>query len=111
MALKQNISQSNYPSVVRATLGLTDEVNELYIKITSLHQQEQSCQIRADFFHRVLQEKENEADEDLYELVSLKIPSVYQTFMVDESELSTNTRKQGYEHLKTLPEFSDCEDC
>lgn len=111
MALKQNISNSNYPSVVRATLGLTDEVNELYIKITSLHQQEQSCQVRADFFHRVLQEKENEDDEDLYELIPLKIPSVYQTFIVDESELSTNTRKQGYEFLKTLPEFIDCEDC
>ena len=40
MALKQTISNSNYPSVVRATLGLTDEVNELYIKITSLHQQQ-----------------------------------------------------------------------
>lgn len=108
MALKQNISNSNYPSVVRATLGITEEVNELYIKITSLHQQEQSCQVRADFFHRVLQEKENE---DLCELVPLKIPSVYQTFIVDESEQSTNTRKQGYEYLKTLPEFADCEDC
>ena len=86
-------------------------MNELYIKIPSLHQQEQSCQVRADFFHRILQEKENEDDEDLYELVSLKIPSVYQTFIVDESEQSTNTRKQGYEYLKTLPEFAYCEDC
>ena len=42
---------------------------------------------------------------------AVKIPSVYQTFIVDESEESTNTRKQGYEYLKTLPEFSDCEDC
>lgn len=57
MALKQNISNSNYPSVVRATLGITEDVTELYIKITSLHQQEQSCEVRADFFHRVLQEK------------------------------------------------------
>ena len=111
MALKQIISNSNYPSVVRATLGLTDEVNELYIKITSLHQQEHSCQVRVDFFHRVLQETENEEEEDFYELIPLKIPSVYQTFIVDESEESTNTRKQGYEYLKTLPEFSDCEDC
>lgn len=111
MALKQNISNSNYPSVVRATLGITEDVNELYIKITSLHQQEQSCQVRADFFHRVLQEKVNEEDEDLYELIPLKIPSVYQTFIVDESEQSTNTRKQGYEYLKTLPEFEYCEDC
>ncbi len=110
MALKQNISNSNYTSVVRVTLGITNEVNELYIKITSLHQQEQSCQVRADFFHRILQEKENEEDEDLYELIPLKIPSVYQTFIVDESELSTNTRKQGYEYLKTLPEFAYCED-
>lgn len=109
MALRQNISNSNNPSVVRATLGLTDEVNELYIKITSLHQQEQSCQVRADFFHRIL--VENEEDEDLYELIPLKIPSVYQTFIVDESEQSTNTRRQGYEHLKTLPEFAYCEDC
>lgn len=111
MALEQNISNSNYPSVVKSTLGITDEVNELYIKITSLHQQEQSCQVRADFFYRILQEKDNEVDEDLYELIPLKIPSVYQTFIVDESELSTNTRKQGYEYLKTLPEFADCEDC
>ena len=111
MALKQNISNSNYPSVVRATLGITEDVNELYIKITSSHQQEQSCQVRADFFYRIPQEKENEDDEDLYELVSLKIPSVYQTFIVDESEESTNTRKQGYEYLKTLPEFAYCEDC
>ena len=111
MALKQNISNSNYPSVIRATLGMTDELNELYIKITSLHQQEQSCQVRADFFHRVLQEKVDEEDEDLYELIPLKIPSVYQTFIVNESEQSTNTRKQGYEYLKTLIEFVNCEDC
>ena len=111
MALKQNISNSNYPSVVRATLGITEEVNELYIKITSLHQQEQSCQVRADFFYRVLQEKENGEDEDLYELIPLKIPSVYQTFIVDESEQSTNTRKQGYEYLKTLSDFLNCEYC
>lgn len=111
MALKQNISNSNYPSVALTTLGITEDVNELYIKITSLHQQEQSCQVRADFFHRVLQEKENEEDEDFYELIPLKIPSVYQTFIVDESEQSTNTRKQGYEYLKTLSEFAHCEDC
>ena len=110
MTLKQNISNSNYPSVVRATLGITNEVNELYIKITSLHQQEQSCQVRADFFYRILQEKENEEDEDLYELIPLIIPSVYQTFIVDESEQSTNTRKQGYEYLKTQLEFAGCED-
>ena len=97
MALKQNISNSNYPSVVRATLGITEDVNELYIKITSLHQQEQSCQVRADFFYRVLRENENEDEEDYYELIPLKIPSVYQTFIVDESELSTNTSQQGYE--------------
>ena len=53
----------------------------------------------------------DEVDEDLYELVPLKIPSVYQTFIVDESEESTNTRKQGYEYLKTLSEFAYCEDC
>ena len=86
-------------------------MNELYIKITSLHQQEQSCQLRADFFHSFLRGKENEYDEDLYELIPLKIPSVYQTFIVDESEQSTNTRKQGYEYLKTLIEFANCEDC
>ena len=110
MALKQNISHNDFPSVVRSPLGITEDVDELYIKITSLHQQERQCEVRADYFHRVV----NEFDEDsepVYDLQKLKFPSVYSTFEVDESETSTNTRQQGYEHLKTLPQFADCEDC
>lgn len=98
MALLQQLYEFNFPEVIRATLGITNDVTELYIKISALHQEEKTCQIRVDFFVSSGGEK-------------LNIPSVYQTFEVNENESSTNTRQQGYEYLKTLEEFQDCIDC
>lgn len=109
MALKLNISNLETPTLLGNLLGVQG-VNELYIKITEYHAQESNCKIKVEFFNLV---EETIEDETVQNKIRLNIPISYYDFTVveDNSEQDVNTRQQGYEFLKTFPEFSECEDC
>lgn len=109
MALKLNISNLETPTLLGNLLGLQG-VEELYIKITEYHAQESICKIKVEFFNII---EENIEEVLVQNKIRLNIPIAYYDFIVieDGSELDVNTRQQGYEYLKTLPEFLDCEDC
>lgn len=103
MALKLNIEGFNIPGMVDSILNLQNVV-EIYIKIDYYSVEENKCNLRVNYFNK----KSSTID-----LIPLSIPSQYFNFEVveDGSYMDKNTRQQGYEYLKTLPEFSDCEDC
>lgn len=104
MALKVNISELNVPALFGKVLGIED-VTEVYIKITRYSGEEKNCRFIASFFDNNLDESENRRN--------LNFPEIVYSFEVNESEDENdfNVRKQGYEYLKTLPEFVGCEDC
>lgn len=105
MALKLNISGFNIPNMLNLKLNL-ENVSEIYIKIDAYTVNENNCEFRVNYFNRTV-------EEESINLIPLSIPTQYFKFSVieDGSENDVNTRQQGYEFLKTLPEFLDCEDC
>lgn len=92
-------------------LGLGD-VTEVYLKITEYHGYgTQNVNFAVGCFERI--EVVNDDESISYQLKPLNIKERYFSFMADESggENDRNTRQQGYEYLKTLPEFSEAIDC
>lgn len=101
MALKLNISQS---SNLNRLFG-AGTVENVYIKIVRYTGEEKICRFLINFYNF------EEDDED--QKLRLNFPETVYEFTVNESEDENdfNVRKQGYEYLKTLPEFEGCEDC
>jgi hypothetical protein len=104
MALKININQLHAPQLFKQVLGIGD-VTEVYIKITRYSGEENTCRFIASFFNNTMDDFKNRRN--------LNFPETVYSFEVNESgdENDFNVRKQGYEYLKTLPEFAGCEDC
>lgn len=109
MALRLNISNLKTPTLLGNLLGVQG-VNELYIKITEYHAQESNCKIKVEFFNLI---EETIGEEIIQNKIKLNIPTSYYDFTIveDGSEQDVNTRQQGYNFLKNLSEFADCEDC
>ncbi|WP_286883430.1 MULTISPECIES: hypothetical protein [Sphingobacterium] len=113
MALKINIEKFSLPDLLKGLLNL-ESVNEIYIRIDRYSGQLNVCSFLVGYYFK----KEVEVEEDgimhkIWENVNLNFPQRPYRFTVNESEDENdfNVRKQGYEYLKTLPEFEGCEDC
>ena len=105
MALKKNISNYQSPSVVVSTLGIQD-VQELYIRIDRFAGQGTNCNFVLGYYNKII-------EDSVEVLEKLNFPDIPYSFEMTEdgSLLDVNIRQQGYNFLKTLPEFADCEDC
>lgn len=121
MALQANISQLNVPILFFNKDVEIDENTKVYIKIERYTGEGSTCRFILGFYHTIIQQEEGEHDPEtnitpviFHEIkVKLNFPEIPYSFTVNESEddYDFNVRKQGYEYLKTLPEFEECEDC
>ena len=109
MALKLNIQNNNTPTLLDKTLGV-EGVSEFYIRVDRFAGELKTCRFILGFYSRVIETIE---EEEVITLHKLNIPEVpYEFEMIeDSSEGDVNLRQQAYNYLKTLPEFSECEDC
>lgn len=104
MALKIILNETDRNGFVFRYLN-AHESSELYIKII-----EHSCEgvngkIKVAVFNNIVFD-----DEDVdRELHALNFPTREFSFILDLE--GGNNILQGYEYLKTLPEFEGCEDC
>lgn len=121
MALKLNIVDIIMPELLIGVLKI-EGVNEVYLRIDRFSGEGNICRFVLGYYNRVvgvIEEKtivDNEEVIENKEVVTfekLNFPEIpYQFELVEDgSELDVNVRKQGYEYLKTLPEFEGCEDC
>lgn len=121
MALKLNIVNIIFPELLIGVLKI-EGVNEVYLRIDRFAGEGNICRFVLGYYNRVVtmvEEKTIVDDEEVVEnkefvsFVKLNFPEIpYQFEMIEDgSEPDVNVRKQGYEYLKTLPEFVGCEDC
>lgn len=90
-------------------------VNEIYIKIDKYSGADNICKFLIGCYNRTEFTYQNDFGEyyTSVEMKKLNLPELPFQFIVieDGSVGDFNVRKQGYEYLKTLPEFAGCEDC
>ena len=99
MALKLNIQNNNTPTLLGKMLGV-EGVEEIYIRVDRFAGELNTCRFVLGFYKQ----------EDMSKLNIPEVP--YQFEMIEDgSEGDVNLRQQAYNYLKTLPEFTDCEDC
>ena len=110
MALKLNIQNNNTPTLLGKMLGV-EGVEEIYIRVDRFAGELNTCRFVLGFYNKEVSVTSEE--EEVIILYKLNIPEIpYQFEMIeDSSEGDVNLRQQAYNYLKTLPEFSDCEDC
>lgn len=109
MALKINIENFSTPILLQGLLNLNG-VNQIYIRIDRYSGELNVCSFIIGFYFK---KEVVIGGETVFEYVNLNFPQRPYHFIVNESEdeKDFNVRKQGYEYLKTLPEFVGCEDC
>lgn len=113
MALKLNLENNHTPGFIKNLLKL-DGVSEVYIRIDRYLGDASTVDVSLGYYSLIECSEDTEAGSITYnDVVPLNFPSAQYRFTVveDGSETDVNVRRQGYEYLKTLPEFAGCEDC
>lgn len=106
MALKITL-QSNNSACINKMLRLQGDEDCLYLKITQQSGNAKYCGINVSCF--ACKEVNLENKESYNDQIGTCINNMSYSFIPDL--LGDNFIKQGYEYLKTLPEFADCIDC
>lgn len=107
MALKVRINSNIAPAYLNKLVGLSGNEDCLYLKITQQSGNVEHCSINVSCFACLevdLSNKENYADN-----IGVCINNTCYSFT--PTMTGDNFIKQGYDYLKTLPEFEGCEDC
>ena len=100
MALKLNINVSVIPECIRRAQGIKDDNIALYLRLSS---QGIARKVHFTLSYYQMCEANDEIEIDDYSIINQPIE-----FTPDTSD---DIFLQGYNYLKTLPEFKGCEDC
>lgn len=109
MALKLNIQNYEIPALLGSVVGLSD-VSEIYIRVDRFNGELGNCRFWLGFYKKTF----NTIDESTAEILTqLEFPQTAYYFEMTEdgSAGDTNLRQQAYNYLKTLSQFTDCQDC
>ncbi|WP_286842678.1 MULTISPECIES: hypothetical protein [Sphingobacterium] len=113
MALKLNLENNHTPGFIINLLQL-EGVSEVYIRIDRYLGDANTVDISLGYYSPIDRSEDTESGSMVYkDVVPLNFPPSKYRFTVNEdgSETDVNVRRQGYQYLKTLPEFEGCEDC
>ncbi|KKO91741.1 hypothetical protein AAW12_08750 [Sphingobacterium sp. Ag1] len=106
MALKLNIGNINLPKLLLKLIDIRETDEYLYLKIDYISGNADSITLAlmASVITEVMEE-----EIPIYNTRNIRVPVSNYSFSPDLQ--GQNFIEQGYEYLKTLPEFEGCEDC
>lgn len=107
MALKINIENTVIPPYLRKLIDINLEDEWLYLKIDYVSGNAELTSITLSTTV-IIDEGSNDGQHEFYTR-NLPLPVSHYSFVPDLR--GPNFIEQGYEYLKTLPEFEGCEDC
>jgi len=107
MALKLNIQNINLPLYLRLLMDIEEEDQFIYLKIDCISGNSDLTFIVLSA--GVITGQETINDFTSYKIRNIRIPSSNYSFVPNLD--GPNFIEQGYQYLKTLPEFSGFEDC